>query len=352
MRSAGNASIAVLILVFALSAIFLSAAAFSGALAKLLMGLSADDDEKALLEAEAHKTIELLSRDPTPEADSRLDPVWAEIALPAAPGVTITLTDLSSRINPNSALDYLLASVNSYQDGKPYEEFHKFRTEKGPLSDMSRTCADYFKEELFTKFFTEYSFFNVNTANESMLYLMFETRSGKKATSLPFASKVRNQRTNKKFFTNKDMSALLSTDADAVYPFICALPEMNVNLMDPDLLGAVLTMAKNIFKVQLNGAPRDAILAMREGTEITAENLAALIQPKFKNTILEQYLGCRTWFWEISVRRGPAVYRTVVMRVPAPPGEQDKGLRLRLLEATFEKTAPGTGASETEITDE
>ncbi len=353
MKSAGNASVAVLILVFSLSVIFLAVAAFSGSLARLLTGLSLDGNERALLAEEARKTIQLLCQDPTPEADSPLDPVWAEIAVPSLPDASVSLKDLSSRINPNSALDRLLQAVNAYRSGVSYEAFHKYRLEEGPLTDLERTGADFFREELLDKFFTGYAFFNVNTANESMLFRMYEIRTGVKATSTTFASAVRNKRTAKAFFTQNDLKTLLGGEADNLYPYISALPEMNVNLMDPDLLGAVLGMAKNVFKLELKGNPKDAILAMRAGTEITNDRLAALIRPKFKGTILESYLGCRTWFWGITVARSGAVYRAVAVRLPAPPGRPDKEPRFRLLEETFAKAeAAPEKMEETETNDE
>jgi hypothetical protein len=217
------------------------------------------------------------------------------------------------------------------------------------LADLSRSCRDYFKEDAFDTYLTEYAFFNVNTANESMLYNLYELRTGNKATSTPFAVKVRNQRRKKKFFSQNDLKTLLSTDLDTLYPFISALPEMNVNTMNPDLLKAVLTMGKKIYKVPLKGNPWDVILSLREGTEITEDRLAALISAKFSTSILASYLGCRTWFWNITVKRDDAVYQAVVMRVPPPPGEKDKGGRFKLVTETFTTVRTSGTKAETEM---
>jgi hypothetical protein len=335
VNSRGNASIVVLIIFFAVSAVFLSAAAFSGGLIKLSYGIKSEYDEKAFLAAEAEKIMALMARDPTPEADSSLDPVWAEVALPSTPGIELKLEDISSRINPNAAIDLLLKGMNLFKPDKLFEQFQKFRLENGPLNDVRKGYADFIKEEALDEYCTEFTFFNVNTAEEEMLYRLFEQRTGKKATASAFPALLRLKKENKVLVTAQNIKEVLGVDFDSVYPFISAEPELNVNLVDKAILTTLFAIAKNTYKMELNGDVAAAILNMRAQTEITPSQLPALIQPKFKNTVLEAYVGCRTWFWRLTVTKGEARYQCVVARLPASPGEKEKGPRFRLVEERF-----------------
>jgi hypothetical protein len=340
MSQTGNASLAVLILLFAISAVFLSAAAFSGGLIKLSYGITGDYNEKAFLAAEAQKVIALMRQDQTPEADSGLDPVWTEIIMPSTPGLELKLEDISSKINPNASLEYPLLALNLLKPEKTYDEFHKYRTANGPLTDIRHAYADFIPEDALARLCSEYAFFNINTANESMLYLLFEARTGKKASATTFPNHLRLSRTNKTLITKKTIKAVLGVDYDTVYPYISAEPELNVNLADKDILTALFAVVKNTFKIELQGDGLNAILTMREQSEINDATLAAVIQPHFKNTILESYLGCKTWFWRLTVKKDSLMYQCVILRLPAPPAETEKEPRFRLVAETYLKSPP------------
>jgi len=335
----------VLVIFLAVSVIFLSAAAFSGGLLKLTYGIKSEYDERAFLAAEAGKIIELLAEDPTPEADSRLDPVWAEIALPSAPGVTLKLEDISSRINPNAAVDLLVKGMKLLKPDKLFEQFEKYRLENGPLADVKSGYDDFIAEEDADKFCSGFTFFNVNTADEQMLYRLFERRTGKKATSTAFSAHLRKKKLDKVLVTEKNIKEVLGVDYDDVFPFISAEPDLNVNLAPREILVVLLNIVKKNYKMQLKGDPAAAIMGMRGQTEITEAALPALLQPKFKNTILEAYLGCRTWFWRLSATKEGLTYQCVLVRLPAAPGGKEKAPRFRIVEERFTR-APAEADTE------
>jgi hypothetical protein len=337
MNNQGNASIAVLVVFFAISVVFISAAAFSGGLIKLTFGITSDYNERTFLSAEAQKVIKLISEDPTPDADSRLDPVWAEVALPSTPGIEITLEDISSRVNPNAAVDILLKGLNLLKPDKLFEEFQKYRMENGPLSDINNSYVDFLADEALEKYCSEYTFFNINTAEENMLYKLFEARTGKKATSTTFPTHLRAIKTKPALVTGKNIKEVLGVDWSSVYPLICAESQWNVNLIDKNMLTAFLAIAKNTYKFELNGDVSVAIMNMRSQTEITEALLPAIVQPKFKGTFLEAYLGSKTWFWKITVARGNLACECIVSRLPPSPGEKEKAPRLRLVEERFKR---------------
>ncbi|HEQ72066.1 MAG TPA: hypothetical protein ENN69_06215 [Spirochaetia bacterium] len=340
----GNASVTVLVVMFALAVMFTAAAFFMRELVGFYGEVETAADLHTELRAEAVRLIELMTEDPTPEADSYLDPVWSEISFASSAALKIKLEDVSSRINPNQAYDYILNAAHIFESTTTYEAFHDYRVEHGPVLDLAKEYGEFFKKDELSKYCTSYGWFNVNTSNESMLYLLFELRTGKKAEGTLFASRLRQKRTAKELFTAASVKELLGVDLEAVYPFISSEPEINVNLAPRAVLFTVLTVGKNVYKVPLKDGLVDDILAVRMGSEITAEGLTNLIRPKFRTTIMESYLGVTTWFWRLTLEKNGRRYRCVFARLPALPGEKDDTPRFRIVEETFGPAAPETEA--------
>jgi hypothetical protein len=335
MRTDGNTSLTIIVLLLILSVIFLSAALFSREIIGFLFNTNAGYDDRAALRKEAERLIGIMCEDATPEADSPLDQIWSELKLASTNELSITLEDVSSRINPNSAFDYLLNISNIFMPGQNYGVLHKFRTENGLQNNISTAYAEFFSKDALRFYCSEYTFFNINTSNESMLYLLFEQRSGKKAETTTFPNQLRSMRTNKKLITEATIRDVLGPDFDTVYPFIGCKPDLNVNLVKKNILNAVINMVKNTFKVELKDGLIDAILLIREKTEIQDKQLSELIQPKFKNTILESYLGCKTWFWRLIIKKPALAYQCIIMRIPSLPGEKETSSRLRIVDETY-----------------
>lgn len=335
MNREGNASVTVLVFLFVLSAIFISAAFFMRSIIGFVWQSDFVSADRMLLRDEAARLLGIMCEDPTPEADSPLDPIWTEIKLAGGGEIDISLEDIASRINPNQAYDYLLNAAGVFKPPVNYDLFHKMRIDTGPTLRLRSEYDEYFTEEALETLLSVYNYFNINTSNEGMLYKLFELRTGKKAESTPFSSSLRSMRTEKKLVTRESIGMLLGTDLESVYPFIGCEAEMNVNFVPRPVLAAVIGTAKTAFKLELKDGVIDAIISTRDNSEITDAQLAGLLGPKSRNTILESYLGCRTWFWRLSLSKKTVTYHCVICRVPDMPGKKAAPVTLRIVEESY-----------------
>ena len=64
-----------------------------------------------------------------------------------------------------------------------------------------------------------------------------------------------------------------------------------------------------------------AIIAMRDTTEISAEQLHTLIGAPAASRVY-QYLGVTTWFWKVTVKKAARVLDLVVARMPVAPDQK------------------------------
>lgn len=322
----GSASVLVLVLLT-----LLAAAAGGGAM--LLQGslryLRRSEDASAMrrsLEREADRVMAALAGDPTPGTDSPLDPVWSVIGVPEGEGVVLSLADVSSALDPNwvqknvfwrTALRSLLRSAGAA------DELQQRREDRGFSPDLPGAYGDLFAEGVLSRYFTAYSYANINVADEFALRTLYTLRTGDAAAAEIFHKKIQQLLREQRVLRPDELQAFLGPGYDALYPVMNAEPCMNVHFLDPLILTELLAYpALNVPHPQESAL---AILETRMRSELSSADLLKLVAAPGKSRIY-QYLGVVTWFWRLTVAKQDARLELVIARVPGPPGEPTRFL--------------------------
>jgi hypothetical protein len=322
----------------ALSLLVLMAAIAAGLALVLQAALSYNrrsEEKDALrlpLEREAERVINTLCGDPTPEADCPLDPVWTAIAVSEVEGLEISIEDVSSRLNPNWAQKVVFEKTHLgelFQTGRTADELQQRREDDGFSIDLASEYGDLIKEEAFPKYFSAYGYANINVTDEFALQKLFVLRTGNEPASEAFHSRVQQLLMEKKILKPEEVRAFLGADYAALFPVMNAEPVFNVHYIEPLLLTELL--ANPDWKIPHPEAAAQAILAARDGTELTGQELRKIIGAAENNRIY-QYLGTITWFWKIVVTRDSARLELIVARLPA---EGDGAAQFLITEEKF-----------------
>ncbi|MBI9099728.1 MAG: hypothetical protein JEY91_14710, partial [Spirochaetaceae bacterium] len=175
----GYSSITVLIIILFLSSITLSVLIFLQISARQNAKREYFYSEKEILDDEVNALIEQLAKDPTAEADSQFDPVWDYIETRNKDKTTLTLEDISSRFNLNFIRTKMLENSSFRElliNGHTSEDLKLYRGEKGFFSSISEGYGEYFEEEDLQKYFTTFSYANLNVTYEDSLKKLYEYR--------------------------------------------------------------------------------------------------------------------------------------------------------------------------------
>ncbi len=343
-RESGAASAMVMGVVALLSALFVATAAFVETGTAEVSRARRRDAEEARLGELASATVALLLDDPTPEADSPLDPVWsgalapgegraAEIPMADAPaGYSVMLEDLSSRLGINWVRKELLADLAALKPGVTAQELQQYREDTGLHLDIARYGRFVGAADLETLFTTR-GWFNVNIADEFALRKAALARTGDLALAEDLRSRVQQARVRRRpedplrLIGREDLEDLLGAAHGDLFPVVCAEPAMNVHFA-PERVVEALVAHYNAGR-ELGGR----ILAERASGEMNEERLAALLGPAAKKTPLAHYLGVCTWFWRITVTGPSRRLVWVLARQPRQAGSGGAGeARLQVVE--------------------
>jgi hypothetical protein len=328
----GSTSVTALILLVLLAAVA------GGGIIVLQSALSYDaksvrnDEQKLPLKKEAQRVIKALCDDTTPEADSPLDQVWSAIRMPETEGVTIKLQDLSSNLNPNWVQKNILAKTHLgdlLKPGVTPDVLQQRREDKGFSVDLALEYGDLIKEEAIPKYFTAYSYANINVTDEFALRKLYAIRTGDEPGSEVFHGHVQELLAQKKILKPTDLRQFLGIDYDTLYPMMNVEPIINVHFMDPMVLNELLSYPD--WKVSHPREKAQIVLDSRDRSELTGEELRRIIGVAEDNRIL-QYLGVITWFWKITVSRETASLVLIVARLPS---EGESAPRFLITEERF-----------------
>lgn len=327
MKERGSASAVVLILILFLSALFLAASLFLELSLRQLRRSEERDERRRSLLREARRTLQLLLEDPTPLSDSPRDPVWEGIQRPVESGCTVELKDLSSHLGLNWARRELLESLGVLKPGHSAQELQQFREDTGIHLNLKPGFLAFFSEEDLASLFTAYSYFNINIGDEFALRKLHFVRGGDLARAEEFHVAIQQLRIQRKTVEPAELEQQIGAENyRLLYPLLNAEPVMNLHFVPASVL-------RGLFRhYQVPVEKAESILAVRPSTEFGASELEALFgKVAFEKTPLRQYLGVRTWFWQIRVRCGEDGLSWVVARLPGTEGPA----RLRLLEERF-----------------
>jgi hypothetical protein len=330
-NSRGSSYFTVLIVLLLISVLFIGVSTFAHMVARTSVVISERQEVKQELIKEAERVVDLLCKEvsdssDSPEADSPHDNVWKEIFFCEIPEAKITLEDISSRLNPNWMMRTLFSKTeftNLLNSDTSPDDLQAYREKQGLSVDINPHYLDFFSEENMEKYFTGYSYFNINLTDEFVLAQVFRQRTGKSESEAEnFRVRVQQRRLAedplKRLVLNKDLEQFLKQDFGRLYPVINAHPLFNVNFIDKEILEEIINypypdQGKN---KHISPALTSWIIEQREQRELTEKDLKNTIKPRYEKARIGQFLGAHTWFWRITITKQSAVLVWIVARVP------------------------------------
>jgi hypothetical protein len=330
-NSAGSSYLTILVVLLLISVLFIGVSTVAHMVARTSVIISEKQELREQFVREAERVMSLLTREASktsesPEADSVHDIIWREIQFCQVPEASISLEDISSRLNPNWMMRTLFSKTKFSQllnSDKTPDDLQAYREKQGLSVNIKEHYLDFFSEENLEKYFTGYSYFNINITDEFVLKTIYAQRTGKTESEAEnFRLRVQNKRLAQnpleRLILNKDLQHFLSDDYDALFPVINSEPLFNVNFVDKEILEEII---KYPYPDQGENRKIDThvlawILSERENRELTEKDLKTKITPKYEKRRIEQFLGAKTWFWKISISKGETVLVWIVARLP------------------------------------
>ncbi|MCG8479269.1 MAG: hypothetical protein MI724_09260 [Spirochaetales bacterium] len=279
--------------------------------------------ESALLR-EIEWVIEQLMSDPTPEADSSSDPVWA--ALGARAG-EISLYDVSSAVNPNwirpTFLDRSGLGEILFVPGSSGAELSQYRVDEGISVRVEEWYADFFENETIEEYLTGHGLFNINVTHEAVLRDVYALRTGSESKAEIFLGRVQDALRDRALWDDPSLRQLFGVDFDLVYPVINVAPAFNAHFLHADVLEAVVTFPYGGEAIPAAETAAQVLLIERQSGEIDPERLQTIFTVETdEQQRLFEYLGTNTWFWRVDVELSqgttPVAGSVIIMREPVP----------------------------------
>ena len=246
--------------------------------------------------------------------------VWAGLSGSEIPGMHTTLEDVSSRLNANWVQKSLFQGTvlaEFLQPGRTAQDLQQRREDKGITTDIASEYKDLIKEDALSRYFSGYSYANINTTDEFALRKLYAIRMADQQGAEVFRTHWQQTMIQKKSVKRDEVRDFLGVDYRKLFPLMNAEPSFNVHFMDPLLLTQVLSLAD--LKIPKPAESAQLILDARDRSELTLDDLPRMIGAKDDNMIY-QYLGVTTWFWKITAARGANRLEMIVARVPSEDG--------------------------------
>lgn len=241
--------------------------------------------------------LTLLNTDATPMADTPDDPVWSYVN--QLPGVT--MTDVSSKINPNLVRQTILddSILSAFLlPGVSGNQIQQYREDQGLFLDIKAGYEQFFEEEVFEQL-TPYGPANVNTADEFALRKLYELITNDEAASQRFWFQIRESLQNQERFTQEDLVPLLSPHYDKLSQVFHMGPTINVNFASEFVLHSILSYEPFEFSrpAQTAARLRNSLSSFANSAEVAAE---LGLTPEHK--ILD-FIGTMTWVFKLTIER-------------------------------------------------
>jgi hypothetical protein len=284
-------------------------------------------DVQARLRGEAAAAVEGLLADPTPFADSPLDPVWSLVTAPRGDGIRVRLEDLSSRLGLNWVREEVLEDSDALLPGRTAQEVQDHRESAGLSLDLRTGYGAFVDAEALERLFTPYGWFNINVTDEFVLRAVHRARGGDAAEAERFHAAVRQARIAHRVIGPEALEEFLGAeDYRLLFPVVNAEPTLNLHYVPEQVLQ---TLASHF---DVPGAGARSLLQARAAREVTPGELGRLLDATPNGEQLAPYLGLRTWFWRITVEQSSRRLEWIVAREPRPDGSPS----FRVVEERFE----------------
>lgn len=298
---------------------------------------------KVLIEETAVKVLKLIIEDSTPESDSKIDRIWEEIESLKTDDITIELKDVSSCLNPNWIRKNLFAKTNLdslFTGGRSADELQQYREDNGFFTDIYTGYKEFFDEQTMNKYFSPYSYANLNISDEFALKQLYTLRTGNSSGAEAFHTKVQDLLINKKLLKKDELENFLMSDYSLLYPVINVEPPLNIHYVDTYILEELLSYPD--FNVKEPENCLDILISLRDNQELTSEDLISIIQIKEPEdeedeseteSRIFQYIGVKTWFWQITVIKGN--YKLILIAARLPVYEEGEAGKYTIIEKRF-----------------
>ncbi len=280
--------------------------------------------DRERLRLEVGRIRNQLQKDPTPESDSPLDPVWAYIRRQSSLYRYLKLSDISSRMNPGAMQIAFLKKTDfktTLSQGVSTAVFKEFRNETGFVLDISSVYKNVIKENALNNYFTAFGYMNVNTDYEYSLKEMFSLLTDDREAAEIFHTFISEALKKKHLITERELSTALGEYRSNVFPVISTLPGMNIHFIPEFLLKQVLAYPYGGKVIDRSAHLFKSLLYLRNTLEITPEKLHTLVKTKGLQNRFFQYIGTKTWFWKISAATKRIAIHAVIVCVP---GQEEK----------------------------
>jgi hypothetical protein len=281
----------------------------------------------------ARETLDLLSEDATPESDGPRDSIWSSLG-GRADGVTLSLSDASSRLNVNFTSVEMLGKtdfLSLFAPGTSPEYLASYRSEKGLSTELSHYEGIFADEALPS--LSCFGWANVNVADRAALRALYLSLTSDADGADAFSLRIEAARTAKRVIGAGALESFLGSAYRVIYPTICAEAQYNVNFASFELIRSILSYQP--FGIADPSARAEAIVAARADHDLVARDIAALCGASSNHALL-QYLGARTWFWTL---RAAGSGRRLGMTVgvwPEAGTRAGKARRLTIVETRFD----------------
>jgi len=255
-----------------------------------------------------------------------VDPVWEKITeLSNELDLDIHLEDLSGKLGINWLRKEVLEDLGLLLVGGNPGEFQEFREDAGFLLDIQETYGDFFDEDTLASYFTPYSYWNVNIADEFTLEELFEIRTGDTRAAAEFRAKIQALRMEHTMILPGELVGFVGEQFDEMQPVLIAEAPLNIHYIDERLLDGLFRH----FEAPQVVAER--IKSGRETMELTDEWLTEAFEGAEFDEILLQYLGVKSWFWQIDIDNADMRLRWIVCRTPGRD-EDTEGMQINLIQ--------------------
>lgn len=317
----------VLSVLLVLSVMFAGSVAFIGSSARVLRQSRQRQEAHGRLRSAAAGVVDELLADPTPFADSPIDPVWSGLQATRPGGITVELEDVSSRLGLNWIRKEVLADSGALRTGRSAQQVQQFREDAGLRLNLDTGYGEFIEADALEKLFTAYGWFNINISDEFVLRAVHRARGRDPGSAERFHAAIQWVRTARRLIEPAGLEEFLGGDAYAVlFPVVNAEPAMNLHFVP----APVIELLFSHYRLPQTGVR--AILDARSSSEVTPAALERLLGGDAGRSALAPYLGLKTWFWRITVRQAGQRLSWIVARVPRPDGAPE----FRLVEERFD----------------
>jgi hypothetical protein len=284
------------------------------ALAHDVTRLAAETDRDDTLQAALDGAIQALADDPTPDVDSRFDPAF-EYQL-GTDGVSISIEDIGSRVNPNwIQIEFLERSTirTIMEAGFTPEDLRVARLDAWYWRRDDPRLVDAFTEEARETLLTRYGYVNLNVCGELAMEHLYAEITGDDGAAAMFRSRIQDALRLQRMIREQELQQILSPYFDELYPLLNVYPAWNVNFVDSALIEAVLSYPA--YGVEMPDAKTSAVLDRRDSGEMSSDDLRAIVGAGEYGRVFE-FLGAVTWFWQITAQDDREYRSAIVARIP------------------------------------